>query len=402
MAGQDISQAIARESHNYTFVVTVTADNAQSAEAHQAMTASTGFTNVLSDTEGSYNVPSTAPVCNVYVKNVVWDKYEEESDWQGPMLATYSGEVSAETSCEDVKATISIRAEGGSSYLNKTEITLDKIDMYDYTFTTVLVAPNEYGYYYGKLNAYDANNEADKDHGQTEEHLWDPPCYLEIDNFEQLDQVSSVDQLRTQLTYTVAVSEHGDNACRDNHLSIVMENSDGKTFQHWFDENDREKALQPNGFNYTVAIETASATDAKMHWKDERAVENQTAKASGWVEPPGYDCSVNIVDFCLINAQPLNDTRWEFNFTIRAMSNSKCGALTTWMDIIWDEYTFLGGVEIPNNTIVDSFNCDCVKTFAVQADFDGSPGDVYGQLDVRNAQNQVVQIQDSCVKSVPM
>lgn len=59
-----------------------------------------------------------------------------------------------------------------------------------------------------------------------------------------------------------------------------------------------------------------------VHWKDERAVVNVSSSASGWIPDDKVDCQVNVVDFCLDNAQPINDTRWEFNFTIRAMSNS--------------------------------------------------------------------------------
>lgn len=66
------------------------------------------------------------------------------------------------------------------------------------------------------------------------------------------------------------------------------------------------------------------------------------------------------------------------------------------MDLIHDE-SYLAAVNIPGDTLVDSFNCNCVKTFTVEADFDGTPGDVYGQLDIRNSQEQIIQITDSCV-----
>lgn len=70
------------------------------------------------------------------------------------------------------------------------------------------------------------------------------------------------------------------------------------------------------------------------------------------------------------------------------------------LDLIKDDTTYLGHVTIDGDDIVDSFNCDCLKTFTVEADFDGSPGDIYGQLDVRNSAHQVVQITDSCVYTV--
>lgn len=147
------------------------------------------------------------------------------------MLATYSGQVSAETACEELEAYISIRGEDGSSYINKTSLNLIQIDQYNYNFTQVIAAPNDYGYYYGKLTAYDANNQADKETATTSEELWDPPCYLEIDDFSLVNTVTAIDHLKTQLTYHVEVSEHGDNACRNNSMIVSMTDASGTTFR---------------------------------------------------------------------------------------------------------------------------------------------------------------------------
>lgn len=57
---------------------------------------------------------------------------------------------------------------------------MTRVDEYNFNFTTTVSGPNLYGNYYGKLQAYDADNEVDKVWDQTEEALWDPPCYLEI------------------------------------------------------------------------------------------------------------------------------------------------------------------------------------------------------------------------------
>jgi len=90
-------------------------------------------------------------------------------------------------------------------------------------------------------------------------------------------------------------------------------------------------------------------------------------------------------DFCLDSAWDKGDGTWGFNFTIKAASNAQCGSVSATMDIIYNEETYLGSVTIPDNEIVSAFECDCDKTFTVTADFDGAPGDVYGQLDIRNA-----------------
>lgn len=70
------------------------------------------------------------------------------------------------------------------------------------------------------------------------------------------------------------------------------------------------------------------------------------------------------------------------------------------MDIIFEDSLYLGQIALPDNAIIDAFNCDCVKTFVVEAEFDGRPGDLYGQLDIRNEQHNVIQMTDSCTYTV--
>lgn len=179
-----------------------------------------------------------------------------------------------------------------------------------------------------------------------------------------------------------------------------MQDYQGTTFIHYLSDSDTERALETGGFNYTVSLETASAGEANAYWKDPRAVENKQAEASGWVTPNELDCRVQMQEFCLNSASKVSDGRWSFDFTIRAEANSQCGNLSTTLDLI-GEGNYLGSVSIDNNEIIDAFNCDCVKTFSVEADYDGSAGDVYGQLFVRNSAHQIALISDSCVLSLP-
>lgn len=51
------------------------------------------------------------------------------------------------------------------------------------------------------MRAYDESNNADKSSKTTPLSLWDPPCYLEVDDFVKTDQVESLDHLSTQFTY---------------------------------------------------------------------------------------------------------------------------------------------------------------------------------------------------------
>lgn len=72
------------------------------------------------------------------------------------------------------------------------------------------------------------------------------------------------------------------------------------------------------------------------------------------------------------------------------------------MDLIQDT-TYLGHVDVNTQAIIDAFDCDCVNTFSIQADYDGvTPGDVYGQLDIRNSVHQIIQVTDSCILPMPM
>lgn len=81
------------------------------------MTVSEGYNNVLSDSANT-TAPYGGPVCNVYIHDVEWVSYEEETDWTGPMLATYRGQISAEVACDEVRAVMKIISPDGSSYIN--------------------------------------------------------------------------------------------------------------------------------------------------------------------------------------------------------------------------------------------------------------------------------------------
>jgi len=147
---------------------------------------------------------------------------------------------------------------------------------------------------------------------------------------------------------------------------------------------DLSVALEPAGYTMTVAIESDQATGATINMADDNAVLDATALADGFSTPTEVDCSVIVRDFCLLNAEEVSTGRYEFNFTIRVESNSQCGTLSASMDVIQDT-TYLGSVNVDSSAIIDSVDCDCDNTFTVTADYTGTVGDVYGQLDIRNA-----------------
>lgn len=70
------------------------------------------------------------------------------------------------------------------------------------------------------------------------------------------------------------------------------------------------------------------------------------------------------------------------------------------MDLIQDD-VYLGHVDVDASAIVDAVDCDCDNTFTVTADYTGTAGDIYGQLDIRNSQHKIIQVTDSCLLSMP-
>lgn len=132
---------------------------------------------------------------------------------------------------------------------------------------------------------------------------------------------------------------------------------------------------------------------------DSRAAEDQTADAKGWTEPNSYTCDVEVIDFCLVNAKEVSTGRWGFDFNIRVESNSKCGTLTASLDLVKDG-VFTDNVTLDGAEIISAFDCECEKTFTVEADYDGSGNEFYGQMDIRNGQQQIVKITDSCTYEV--
>jgi len=88
----------------------MTAPNAQSVLAHQGMTTNFGFMNILSDSATTTGV-NMQPVCDVVAESITWVSYAEVTDYTGPMVATYSGVVTAELSCVALSATLRIKPD---------------------------------------------------------------------------------------------------------------------------------------------------------------------------------------------------------------------------------------------------------------------------------------------------
>jgi len=105
--------------------------------------------------------------------------------------------------------------------------------------------------------------------------------------------------MKTHLDYNIALATHGDNACNSTSSVLTLEDGTAQSFRLFIDETDLETALSTEGWNMSVAIESANATGAKISIGDGNAATNATAPALGWVAPENYDCTVLVNDFCL-------------------------------------------------------------------------------------------------------
>jgi len=130
------------------------------------------------------------------------------------------------------------------------------------------------------------------------------------------------------------------------------------------------------------------------------AVVTENANATGYVAANDYMCTIQIYDFCLDNATEVTPGRWAFDFNIRVEHNSQCGALSASIDMIENGQDYFANVSIDGDQIIDAFNCQCEKVFTVTADYDGAPGEIYGQIDIRDGQQNVVQVMDSCTLDI--
>lgn len=124
------------------------------------MTSDTGYVNVLSDWQ-TLDFDIEAPICNVYAQSLTWKGFKEQSDYNGPMLATYSGVVTAEKACENVLVLLTLKEGSSKVSISNVTITPTKEGIYTYTFTQDIQGPNDQGWYKASIKAYDASNPSD-------------------------------------------------------------------------------------------------------------------------------------------------------------------------------------------------------------------------------------------------
>jgi hypothetical protein len=180
--------------------------------------------------------------------------YQEVNEWKENVLATYSGIVYAEESCNSVVAFLRIKnSTSDDYYFNSTRVSLvADADGMTYTWTESLEAPNVQEAYVGKVKVQDSNNAVDMSVNNTEPEWWMPPCYVEVDNFAKTNQVDSTDGLRTSLSYNVKLAHHGDNACNASTATVSLNSGGIDNFWMVLDETDYEVALSDDGFDFSI------------------------------------------------------------------------------------------------------------------------------------------------------
>lgn len=244
------NMTVSRDANKYTWHLTANAGQAPTIDEHQALTTGDGYIQKLSDSTQNvgecndtdpspcdFTIDTKPPICNVVAESVSITNMREKSDCTGAMIATITGTLRTEVSCTDVAANVKLQSAASGTFVGNGVPTLTKTDdttHHVYTFTVDVEGTNTYGDYTAFLSGYDKLNEADKSTIKSDDSLWEPPCYLSIPSFTKLDQQTSLDGSKTDLTYGVSLGQCGSNACRDSTAKVSMQDSTGKTtFVHF-------------------------------------------------------------------------------------------------------------------------------------------------------------------------
>lgn len=89
--------------------------------------------------------------------------------------------------------------------------------------------------------------------------------------------------MKTHIDYNIELATHGDNACNTTSAVMTLQNGTANSFRLLLDGTDLESAMEVNGWNMSVAIESDMATGATILMTDDNAVADATAPALGYV-----------------------------------------------------------------------------------------------------------------------
>lgn len=176
---------------------------------------------------------------------------------------------------------------------------------------------------------------------------------------------------------------------------MTIKDGEKTTFLHKLSAEDIKTAID-TGFDFTVIVSSEDVSDAEVVYSDPRAEHDATEDLVAVYTPAvATECAVEVRDFCLIDVVGGEDGRSSFTFQIDVVASPVCTSLSASLDIVNQNGEYLGNVSITKEELLDTIECDCDKEFTVTAD-SASTGRFYGQLDIRDANSGLVEIQDSC------
>ncbi len=409
-SGQTFVQTIHRDALCYALDVSITANEAATPAAHQALTTGDGFMNINQQSSGEEKRCFTGTKCNVVFESFDLEDFVEESNWQGDMLASYSGSVFVESSCQLVDGNVTIYYKTDATaesmeqvvQVNVHEVTkiLPSNDSNIHTFEATIPVQNVYGYYGAHVELFDATQNSDYTEIWTEEfNLWAPPCYLDVTQFEKEGQTHNLAQSRVAFDLSISLAHHGSRACNSMSALVTIKTGERITFGHLLSAADLEQAIE-SAFDFTVIVSSADVSSAHITFSDENALYDAVE-----VIDPVYSaeapttCEIEVREFCLISMTPeaAPSTRYSFEFDLSMVASPVCTNLLGTLDIVSSDGTYLGDVTINHDELIDALECDCDKHLIVTADVLNPTGEFYGQLDVREEASGLVEITDSCV-----
>lgn len=266
--------------------VTVEAPNAETHEQRSNRTSGRFQPPQTNDTV-SHERTFSGTNCSLTINSIDFVAYTAEGDYDDPIVAGYSAQFFAESTCSNVQGTLTVYDQTGVR-VGSTTITNFTVDGNYYSFNnTGVEIPNTAGSYYGTLEVFDNTNNGAPSDMSTDPAPWQPACYPQVTQFKKIGQEVSLDHTRTTLDFNLQLAAHGSNACHNKSaiVQILSPLDESVAFTMKLNPDDIESALS-GGFDFTVAITAEQAEDAKVTFTTDDAEKPATAQISDVYEKP--------------------------------------------------------------------------------------------------------------------
>lgn len=333
--GQTVTVEIPRTKKDYKLKTTYTATDGTSADEHNKQTTGEGFDSVITADKETENHFTGTP-CHIEITSFKAESMEEESNWEGDMIASYSGSVYAEASCGAPTVTIEVFNENNEKV---GEIVANAVAGDDLTYTVEadVNVDNLKDKYYGAMKVQSSINESKADKEETDAEDYSPPCYLEVLNFAKQAHSHSINENQVAIDFGLNLAQHGDKACNNLAATVVLANSTSDLLTLKLSENDVEVALSEYGFNFTTLVDNVwdGPTEAIVTFTDVNAADN-ASKSLGLntVAVAAAECAIEVREFCLDNVAENEAGTIDFTFDLTVVVNPVCQELTASLDIV--------------------------------------------------------------------